>query len=53
MTRQIVTDWRAEVIKADPEWQQKYARGPEYRFSNNRVFVATYATRGAYGPEYD
>jgi hypothetical protein len=47
-TKQIVTNWRAEVLKADPEHPQKYSTSTEYKFSNGRKFDAKYATRGAY-----
>lgn len=53
MTRQVATDWRAEVLRADPEHVQKYRRGPEYKFTNGRTFEADYQTRGPYGHEYD
>jgi len=53
MTRQVTSDWRAEVLQADPEWHTKYNIIEEYKFSNGRVFEGRYAVRGAYGPDYD
>lgn len=51
--KQTVSDWRAEVLRLDPEHPMKYRRGPEYEFSNKRVFEANYQERGPYGSEYD
>jgi hypothetical protein len=50
-TKQIEYSWRSEVLSADPEHPQKWAQGPEYKFSNGRVFTAKYAERGAYADE--
>lgn len=42
------TDWRSEVLRCDPEWVKDSNEVVEFKFSNGRVFMQNYKTRGPY-----
>lgn len=42
------TDFRREVIRADPEWPAAESNVEEYRVGENRVFKGRYRGRGPY-----
>ena len=42
------TDWRSEVVRADPEWVRDSNEVIEFKFSNGRIFMCHYKTRHPY-----
>lgn len=50
-TKQRRTTLDVLVRQVDPEFDELRRKEPEYRFANDREFVANPATRGAYAPE--
>ena len=52
-TRSFDRTWKSVVVKADPDYEARKRREPEYEFSNGKVFTANRATRFPYDQDED